>query len=155
MLSDFGSQFALNADEVVHAQHHLRMFLERLGGTRVIVLAAHGQQHAALLERHDVFLKRLERLAARRSVADLDPFQAIVRHHAAPERVVQIQNQNFFRRASQGKYQMSNFARQFHEQRGRARLFALKPCAFVAGGEAADAVGEKFQVANMQIRRRI
>ena len=72
----------------------------------------------ALLERGDVFLKRLERLPARRGVADLNAFQAVIRHHAAPQRVVQVQHQHFFRRAFEREDQMHRLPRQFHQQGG-------------------------------------
>jgi hypothetical protein len=74
----FGLPIGLEANDVLQAQHHVRMFFKRFRRLGQIVLAAHGQQHAALFERGNVFLKRLERLAARRSVAQFDAFQTVI-----------------------------------------------------------------------------
>ena len=121
----------------------------------MIVFAAHGEQCSALLEQGDVFLKGFEGFAARRRVAQLDALQPVVRHHAAPERVVQIQHQHLFRSPTQAADQVRNFPRQIREQRGRTGLLALEPRAFVAGLEAALAVREKFHVAEVEVGRRI
>ena len=53
------------ADEVFAAERHLGPRAERLEGVRLVVLAVHGQHHAAVLERPQVPLERSERLALR------------------------------------------------------------------------------------------
>ena len=129
------------------------MFFKRFLRLGQIVFATHRQQHAALLERGDVFLERLKRLAARRGVAQFDAFQTVVRHHAAPKRVVEIQHEHFFRRTFERENQMRHFAREFHQQRRRARLLALEPGPLVARRETTKAVSDERPIADVQIRR--
>ena len=61
------------------------------------ILAANGQQDAALLQCLGVALEGEERLALAVALAEADAAQAVVADHAAPERVVEIQHEALLR----------------------------------------------------------
>lgn len=65
------------------------MELKRGDGVVVIVLAAHREDDAAALQLAQVALERAERLAFAEP-AHADPFDAVVTDDAAPQRVVEI-----------------------------------------------------------------
>ena len=79
--------------DVIHPQHHLGVLLEDLPGDRLLVLAANGQQDAALLQRLGVLLEGHEGLALGVALPQADAAQAIVADDAAPAGVVQIEDQ--------------------------------------------------------------
>ena len=81
------------AGDVVQAQDHFRMLFENFLGDVFAVLAAHGQQDAALLQGLGVVLEGEKGLALAVALAEADAAQAVVADHAAPEGVVEIEHE--------------------------------------------------------------
>src|SRR6185437_2933265 len=78
--------------EVFQLQHGVRV-AEALPRDRVRVLGAHGEQHAALTDPLAVLLEGGERLRLRGLLPDPDAIDAVIPDDAAPERVVEVEDQ--------------------------------------------------------------
>ena len=78
---------------------------ENLLGDVFLVLAAHGQDHAPLLQALDVLLEGHVGFAFGLALAQADALEAVVADHAAPERIVQVQHQALLAQAQVGRHQ--------------------------------------------------
>ena len=85
--------------DVIQPQRHLRMIAERLLRRLFLVLAAHREDNPALLEFARPFLQRIERVS-HAQLSDLYSLNSIISDHAAPNRVVQIEDQTLLKRAA-------------------------------------------------------
>ncbi len=80
-------------------QGHFGMLPERLASRCVLVLRADGQHHAALPQIEGEVLDGDEGLARRRSLAERDAVNSVIADDAAPQRVVEIKDENLLRLA--------------------------------------------------------
>jgi hypothetical protein len=127
------------------------MLLE--GGDRffVIILAAHGEDDAPLLEGGDVLLKSLESLSARGCIPDLDTLQSIFRDDATPESVIQVQDEDLLGSTVEAVSDLSYLTGDMGQKIGGAGLLALEPRALVPGHHPAMAKAEELDIANVKI----
>src|SRR5271169_5424362 len=96
------SQFAWKAAKIRAAQRHFRVVAERRLGDLDVVLGAHGQNDAALLELLGVMLQGEMRFPGGAAFAQNDAVEPVVADHAAPKRVVEIEHQTLLRQAPLG-----------------------------------------------------
>ncbi len=92
-----------------------------------------------------VRLKLAVELPLRRLLPDLDPLRPVVADHAAPERVVQIQDERLFILSEYGLHDVRQVKTQRRDGRNRAGVFIHMPVKGIrpliqpiAGGQIAD-----------------
>src|SRR3546814_17763603 len=78
------------------------MPIEDLAGDRRIVFARHCQDDAAPAQRLQITAEIAVSLALRRADAEPDALQAVIADDAAPERVVEVDDQRFFSASRDG-----------------------------------------------------
>src|SRR6185437_16443006 len=85
--------------DMVLLQRHFRMLSEGLASGRVLVLRADGEHDSTLPEIEGEGLDGEEGFARRGPLPEHDSIEPVIADHAAPERIVEIEDQNLPRLA--------------------------------------------------------
>src|SRR5207249_3900447 len=80
--------------EILDRQHHFRMLLDRFDRDRPVVLARDRQDNSAAPQRQQLPLKVHQRFAGGIVATQGDPVPSLVAHDTAPQRVVEVQDDN-------------------------------------------------------------
>ena len=108
-------------------QHHFRMLLKRLACGIIIVLAAYCEQNAAALELKQPALQ-IGECRAVAELTELDAVDAVITDHAAPERIVQIDDHAFLHAAGQRRHRIENPRCDDRQRIGADGHFREIPC---------------------------
>src|SRR6185437_13502607 len=113
--------------DVTPPEDHLGMTIEGRLGRRQVVLRANRQDDATVFELLDIALNGEMRLAERATLAQHDALDSIIAQHAAPQRVVEIEDKAFLRKtALRGNDSSDQLARERRRRRRDLEL-ALQP----------------------------
>ena len=141
----FGQPVDAPGGKVGLAQHLVRVLTQhrvKIGG---VVLAAQRQDEAALLQAQDAALE-IDKQVARVVGAELDAVDAVLAHHAAPQRVVGIEHQHLGPGRDQQRADGQHPARDLKAGGGRKRVARRVPEALVKKAAAAHLQHHLVQV---------
>ena len=150
MLSGFGFQLATNT-AMSSSRSTMSGWLRKASiAVAWIVLAAHGEDDAASLELAQVVLQAVMRLAVAERI-HVDPLDAVVADDAAPQRVVEVDDDALHDPALRRQHQIDDVLRDQRQVLERAEGLGQRPQALVEPMPMADPSGQPGDVVDQDV----
>ena len=135
---------------ILFLQHHVRMLAKRQHGGGVLVLADHRQNDSAPFQFANERLERDERLALV-ELPQRNALETIVADHAAPKRVVEVEDHAFGEHARGGEHGVEQRLRQKRKMLEPARRLRHVPHSGVEPLRPADRRSQKIDVVQKDV----